>query len=83
VNGFTYLGHTFRLSNTTTYVRVGGRERIRWSIECEGPHGWRAGFAFRPTTIREARALLRSRIDEANGIPQPCPLRELVARLLA
>ena len=64
---FTYLGHEFRESSTTTIVRVQGRERIRWIIECVGPCGWRAGFHYRPTTIREAKELLRSRLAEEAG----------------
>jgi hypothetical protein len=56
---FIYMGHRFQLSNTTTTVRWNGREVIRWIIECDGPHGWRAGFQDRPTTIQEAKEHLR------------------------
>lgn len=78
---FTYLGHKFSESTTTTSVRVGGREQIRWIIECDGPHGWRAGFHHRPTTIREAKELLRSRIEDfENGIRPPSAFEQWVDR---
>jgi hypothetical protein len=56
---FTYMGHHFQLSNTTTTKRRWGRDVIRWIIECDGPYGWRAGFQDRPTTIKEAKEHLR------------------------
>jgi hypothetical protein len=62
VKPFTYMGHSFQLSDTTTTVRQNGREVIRWIVECDGPCGWRAGFQDRPTTIEEAKEHLRYRM---------------------
>jgi hypothetical protein len=59
VNPFTYRGHDFYLSNTTTTVRRWGREVTRWIIACDGDYGWRAGFHDRPTTVAEAKEHLR------------------------
>ena len=59
---FTYQGHKFYLSSTTTTVRQRGREVNRWIIACDGPYGWRAGFNDRPTTIAQAKEHLRSKI---------------------
>ena len=56
---FTYRGHEFYLSSTTTTVRQRGREVVRWIIACDGPYGWWAGFNDRPTTIAEAKEHLR------------------------